>query len=160
MDGPTRKDYNGRVVPDSRPTGKQSHNVQTLGDHSGWMDAPTKKDNDWAVPDSRPTGKQSHRVVNLMVPPLLVQTSGFNASLSSAPSAPPIPEDVLGEEPIQYPSIDLNPVDLPVPATIDYGASTTNDGKGGGSSSCIICWEAPIEGRASPAVIWLVACLV
>ncbi|XVF32385.1 hypothetical protein REPUB_Repub17cG0077600 [Reevesia pubescens] len=150
-DGPTRNDYNGWGVPDSRPTGKQSHDVQTLGDHSGWMNAPTKKDNDWGVADSRLTDKQSHHVENLMDPPPLVQTIGFNASMSSAPSAPPIPEDVFGEEPIHYPSIDHNPVDLLVPATTDYGASTTNDAKeGGGSSSCIICWEAPVEGACIP----------
>ncbi|XP_022758433.1 putative E3 ubiquitin-protein ligase XBAT35 isoform X3 [Durio zibethinus] len=150
MDGPTRKDYNGWGVPGFRSTGNQSHHVQTLGDHSGWMDTPTKKDNDWAVPDSRPTGKQSHHVENLMDPPPLVQTSGFNASMSSAPSAPPIPEDVLGEEPIHYPSIDLNPVDIPAPTTTGYGAFPTNDAKDGGSSSCIICWEAPIEGACIP----------
>ncbi|KAG8477784.1 hypothetical protein CXB51_027743 [Gossypium anomalum] len=83
MDGPTRKDYNGWGVLDSGPT------VQTLGDHSGWMDARTKKENDWAVPDSRPTGKQSHQVQSLLDPPAHVQTSGFNASMS--PSAPLLP---------------------------------------------------------------------
>ena len=150
MDGPTRKYYNGWGVPDSRPTGKQNLRVQTVGDNSGWMDAPTKKDNDCAVPDSRATGKQSHHVQNLMDPPPLVPTSGFNASISSAPSAPPIPEDVLGEEPIHYPSIDFNTVDVSVPATTGYGASTTNDAKGDVSSSCIICWEAPIEGACIP----------
>ncbi|XWS46984.1 hypothetical protein CRYUN_Cryun14cG0114900 [Craigia yunnanensis] len=135
----------------SEPTGKQSHHVQTVGDHSGWVDARTKIDNNWAVPDSRATGKQSHHVQNLMDPPPLVATSGFNASISSAPFAPPIPEDVLGEEPIQYPSIDFNSVDMPIPATIGYGASTTNDAKeGDGSSSCIICWESPIEGACIP----------
>ncbi|XVF80995.1 hypothetical protein PTKIN_Ptkin15bG0121100 [Pterospermum kingtungense] len=116
----------------------------------GWMDAPTEK-NDWGVPDSRPTGKQSHHVQNLMDPPLLVPTSVFNASVSSAPSAPPIPEDVLGEEPIIYPSIYLNQVDTPAPASTGDGASKTNDdAKGGDSSSCIICWEAPIEGACIP----------
>ncbi|XVF21573.1 hypothetical protein REPUB_Repub12eG0101200 [Reevesia pubescens] len=81
----------------------------------------------------------------------LVQKSGFHASMSSAPSAPPIPEDVLGEEPIHYPLIDLNPVEFSVPATTDYRASTTNDAKEeGGSSSCIICWEAPVEGACIP----------
>ncbi|XVF80994.1 hypothetical protein PTKIN_Ptkin15bG0121000 [Pterospermum kingtungense] len=151
MDGPTRKDYKGWGVPDSRPTGKQSHHVQSLGDHSGWTGAPTKKDNDWAVPDSKPTGKQTHHVQNLMDPHSLVPTSGFNASVSPAPSAPPIPEDVFREEPIIYPSTDLNQADMHVPATAVDGASETNDdAKGGGSSSCIICWEAPIEGACIP----------
>lgn len=142
MGGPTRKDYNGWGVLDSGPS------VQTLGDHSGWMDARTKKENDWDVPDSRPTGKQSHQVQSLLDPPAHVQTSGLNASMS--PSAPPIPDDVLVEEPSQYPSIDFNPVHLPATTTTDHGASTTNDAKGDGSSSCIICWEAPVEGACIP----------
>ena len=130
------------------PAVEQSHLELS---NTGWMDGPTRKDyNGWGVPDSRPTGKQSHHVQNLMDPPPLVPTSGFNASISSAPSAPPIPEDVLGEEPIKYPSIDFNQVDMSVPATTGYGASTTNDAKGDGSSSCIICWEAPIEGACIP----------
>ncbi|XVE77925.1 hypothetical protein DITRI_Ditri13aG0103500 [Diplodiscus trichospermus] len=150
MDGPTRKECKGWGVPDTRPTAKQSRHVETLGDHSGWMDAPIK-DNNWAVPESRPTGKRSHHVQNLMDPPPIVSTSGSNASISSAPSAPPIPEDILGEEPIHYPSIDINPVDMPVPATTSSGVSTAKDAEGGGgSSSCVICWEAPIEGACIP----------
>ncbi|KAE8676238.1 putative E3 ubiquitin-protein ligase XBAT34 [Hibiscus syriacus] len=109
IDEPTRKDYNGWGVQDSWPTGKQSQHVQTLGDHSGWMEARPEKGNDWTVPDSRPTGKRSHHVQNLSDPPPLVQKSGFNASVSSSPSAPPIPDDLLVEESRWYPLVDLDP---------------------------------------------------
>ncbi|KAK9040975.1 hypothetical protein V6N11_016108 [Hibiscus sabdariffa] len=150
IDGPTRKDYSGWGVQDSGPTGKQSHHVQTLGDHSGWMEARPEKDKGWAVPDSRPTGKQSHHVQNLSDPPPPVQTSGYDASISSCPSAPPIPDDLLVEEPSWYPSVDLDPEHLPAPMKTEHGASATNDAKGDGSASCIICWEAPVEGACIP----------
>ncbi|EOX94438.1 XB3 in, putative isoform 2 [Theobroma cacao] len=151
MDGPARKDYNGWGASDSRPAGKQSHHVQTLGDHSRWMDGPTNKDyNDWGVADSRPSGEQSHHVQNLADPSPLVQTSAVYVTDSSAPSAPPIPKDVLDEGLIHYPSIDPNPADLPVSVTTGYGASANDVKEQGGSSSCIICWEAPIEGACIP----------
>ncbi|OMP11107.1 hypothetical protein COLO4_04034 [Corchorus olitorius] len=133
------------------PAVRQAHSESS---DTGRRDQPTRNDyNGWYVPGFRPTGKESHPVQNLTDPPPIVQTSGTNASISTAPSAPPAPDDILGEGPIHYPSIDLNPVDLPVPLTTGNGASASqkNDAKEKASSSkCIICWEAPVEGACIP----------
>ncbi|RVW46884.1 putative E3 ubiquitin-protein ligase XBOS34 [Vitis vinifera] len=66
-----------------------------------------------------------------------------------APSAPPIPE-ALTEGPVYYPPIDLSPVDLSVPAAEYDAAGTSKTKDKGDSSSCVICWEAPIEGACIP----------
>ncbi|CAK7346390.1 unnamed protein product [Dovyalis caffra] len=93
---------------------------------SGWMDEAPKEDyNGWGVPNMRSSGSQ-------------------------APSAPPIPDGALDEGTIHYPSIDFSPVDFSVPAS-ENGASEKSDvNDGDTSSSCIICWEAPVEGACIP----------
>lgn len=122
--------------------------------NNGWMDEPAREDyNGWGVPDSGPVGNQNkHAQTSDNVPTVVPSNNGISMLVpsASAPSAPPIPEDVLDEGPIHYPSVDYSPVDLSVPA-IEAGASVGNDVKdGGSSSSCVICWEAPIEGACIP----------
>ncbi|XP_015582609.2 putative E3 ubiquitin-protein ligase XBAT34 [Ricinus communis] len=116
---------------------------------SGWMDNSKKEDynyNGWDVPNSRPIGDQGRVETRTDTP--VAQTSG--AIVATAPSAPPIPDEALGEGPIRYPSIDFGPLDSLVPP-VEHGGSAASDVKnGGGSSSCIICWEAPIEGACIP----------
>ncbi|XP_065876061.1 putative E3 ubiquitin-protein ligase XBAT34 [Euphorbia lathyris] len=78
----------------------------------------------------------------------IVHASGINTRWASpAPSAPFIPEGTIDEGLIRYPSIE-GLVDSPVPL-VEHGAPVKND-DGGGSSSCIICWEAPVEGACIP----------
>ncbi|KDP26523.1 hypothetical protein JCGZ_17681 [Jatropha curcas] len=114
---------------------------------SGWMDKEEKEDyNGWGVSSSGSTGNQGH-VENIDNTSHVVQTSGV--IIASAPSAPPIPDEAL-DGPIQYPTIDFSPVD-PVFPPVECGASVKINVKDGdGSSSCIICWEAPVEGACIP----------
>lgn len=58
------------------------------------------------------------------------------------PSAPALTDEVLSDGPIRYPVIDSSMLEK------NY---TTEDGsKGAGSSSCVICFDAPVEGACVP----------
>jgi hypothetical protein len=86
------------------------------------------------------------------VSPVVPTNNDVSTPVSSAsvPSAPPIPDGVLDEGPIHYPSIDFSPVEWSIPATED-GGPVINDVKDEDSSSlCVICWEAPIAGACIP----------
>ncbi|XP_041006469.1 putative E3 ubiquitin-protein ligase XBAT34 isoform X1 [Juglans microcarpa x Juglans regia] len=132
---------------------------------NGRMDQPSKEDyNGWDLPDSGTVGiTTQHGQTSGNVSPVAPTNSGVSTSASaSVPSAPPIPKECLDEGPIHYPSIDFSPVDWSVPARED-GASVTNDVKDeGSSSSCIICWEAPVEGACIPCghMAGCMSCLV
>lgn len=124
----------------------------TKASHNGWMDKPAKEDyNGWGAANSGPTSEQSQAVQTHTNPPPVVQpSSAISASVSTAPSAPPIPEQESGKCPIHYPSVENNLVDLHVPV-VEYGSSASTYVKDEGNSSlCIICWEAPIEGACIP----------
>ncbi|XP_059433101.1 probable E3 ubiquitin-protein ligase XBOS34 isoform X2 [Corylus avellana] len=142
--------------------GNSSHNgwsttVGTTIEVAGsnvWMDNPPKQDyNGWGLPDSGPVGHPTqHARTNNNVSPVVPTNNDVSTPVSSAsvPSAPPIPDEVLDEGPIHYPSIDFSPVEWFIPAKED-GGSVTNDVKDEDtSSSCVICWEAPIEGACIP----------
>ncbi|XP_062080349.1 putative E3 ubiquitin-protein ligase XBAT34 [Humulus lupulus] len=118
----------------------------------GWMDEQTKDDyNGWSVNDSRPLGNRTkHAQTNEESTSTGHINQSTYASVPSAPSAPPIPEEHLFEGPIHYPSIDLSTDVSTQP--LDNEANSSNGKKDGGdsSSSCVICWEAPIEGACIP----------
>ncbi|KAK9281870.1 hypothetical protein L1049_004777 [Liquidambar formosana] len=126
--------------------------TQSEASSSGWIDERVNEEyNGWGVPESGAIANPTqHTQTQDKIPPIIPTTNEISASISSVPSAPPIPEEDLYEGPIHYPSIDISPVDLSVPA-IEDGPSRENDGdNGGGSSSCVICWEAPVEGACIP----------
>ncbi|CAN0904689.1 Putative E3 ubiquitin-protein ligase XBAT35 [Linum grandiflorum] len=69
---------------------------------------------------------------------------------SSVPSAPPIVEEIVEDGPIQYPRIDFEPV---IMASAPMEESPVKQGEkkeDGGSSVCVICLDAPVEGACVP----------
>lgn len=118
---------------------------------SGWADESKRGEfNGLGVPESRLIRNQTQLNKTQNNIPQVVQTNNTNPVLASpAPSAPPIPE-ALTEGPVYYPPIDLSPVDLSVPAAEYDAAGTSKTKDKGDSSSCVICWEAPIEGACIP----------
>lgn len=120
---------------------------------SGWADQSKREEefNGWGVPESRPVDNQTQHNNTQNNVPQVVQTSNTNPVLTSlAPSAPPLPE-ALTDGPVYHPPIDFIPVDLPVPAAENDAAGTSNTKDDeGDSSSCVICWEAPVEGACIP----------
>ena len=120
---------------------------------SRWMDAPTKDDyNGWSVDDSGPLNSPSnHAQTHCENTPAVPMNHNFSASDSSAPSAPPIPDEHLDEGPIypSIPSIDLG-VDNSIQPINNESLVPNGMTTGSDSSSCVICWEAPIEGACVP----------
>lgn len=75
----------------------------------------------------------------------------------SVPSAPPITDNVRDDGPIEYPSIDSSPVDML--STVENLPASEN--KGGDSSTCVVCLDAPSEAACVPCghVAGCISCL-
>ncbi|GAB4843117.1 hypothetical protein Ancab_013093 [Ancistrocladus abbreviatus] len=76
-------------------------------------------------------------------------TSKGSNTPTSVPSAPSIENEILDNDLIHYPSIDASPVDMSSPA-VENSDTTEGEKKKGGSSSCVICLDAPVEGACVP----------
>ncbi|KAL5561917.1 hypothetical protein UlMin_031664 [Ulmus minor] len=119
--------------------------------NNGWMGEKVKEDyNGWEVHDSRPPANPTKHVqVVGESTPIVSVNDGIIVPALSKPSAPPLPEELLSEGSIRYPSIDFGQDDST--KLIENEPSTSNDTKhGGGSSSCIVCWEALVQGACIP----------
>lgn len=144
------------------PMSSDAHNGWGLASHSGtscsgWTDEPAKEEyNGWDVPDSGPNSQVVQTHTNPA--PSVDTSSGISTSV---PSAPPLPEEISNEGPIHYPSVESSPVRLytpPVEGSSSVTSKLKNEGTlltddikdEGTSSSCVICWEAPIEGACIP----------
>lgn len=117
---------------------------------SGWLDkTPEDSYNGWSLVSETGSTSSSNPAENTL--PSTVATTQEIPATTSNPSAPPIPEGAQ-DGPIHYPSIDASPIDIstptiPEPKTAKVGATNDDDG---GSSSCIICFDAPVEGACIP----------
>ncbi|GMN48988.1 hypothetical protein TIFTF001_018153 [Ficus carica] len=110
---------------------------------TGWVDEQVKEDyNGWSTHDQepRPHGNQTKQSqASDESTQIVSENNNVSVSLSPAPSAPLLPEEILLEEPIHYPTIDLG--------SDTFSQPTNNEAS---ASSCVICWEAPIEGACIP----------
>ncbi|CAJ1976435.1 unnamed protein product [Sphenostylis stenocarpa] len=126
--------------PDTRPNvdASSSSSAVNAGNH-GFLGTPNSNTSDSElVQEANPGGNSQHL------------KSHVNASaLDFNPSAPPIVGDIPTDGPIQYPSIDLSPVDI---ASSDVEKLRNEEGKtaSGNGSSCVICLDAPAEGACIP----------
>ena len=115
--------------------------------------------NPTSVTDSVQTGRvgnsSQHVQINDNVP-IAPSSSGLNL----VPSAPPIDDKIPPGGPIQYPSIDLSPVNMSASDTERLPKEEEMVSVGGGSS-CVICLDAPAEGACIPCghVAGCMACL-
>ncbi|KAI4345780.1 hypothetical protein L6164_012876 [Bauhinia variegata] len=129
-------------LPDAGPTFEgSSSSGQT---HTGKNDSlgPTKPNINISefVHEAGPSGSSSqHAQIHEDIP---AQTA---TGLDSIPSAPPV-DGIPEDGPIQYPSIDLSPVDISSPAV----GKLPKEEKDVASGSCAICLDAPAEGACIP----------
>ncbi|KAL9266383.1 putative E3 ubiquitin-protein ligase XBOS34, partial [Drosera capensis] len=65
------------------------------------------------------------------------------------PSAPIIMDEVMDDGPIHYPSIDLDEINMPEPVG-HYMGTLDAERKVDGSSSCVVCLDALVEGACVP----------
>ncbi|GAB2213492.1 hypothetical protein Droror1_Dr00017796 [Drosera rotundifolia] len=114
---------------------------------SGWLDEPTKPDyNGWDVPDPKAQTSSQPPPEAVVAPAHTAPTSTMTSvPAAAAPPVPPLPDD----GPINYPTIDSSPVDVAAFGIKDH-VSARSKGKGTSESSCVICWEAPVEGACVP----------
>eukprot|EP00850_Spirogloea_muscicola_P015351 SM000117S25471 [mRNA] locus=s117:40520:44208:- [translate_table: standard] len=95
----------------------------------------------------------------------LPRSAGAGASLNQEPpSAPPLPEDLspaysIPEPAVQYPSVDMTPVDMVDSMGATGAPSGGEEPKKGGQ--CIVCWDAPASVVCIPCghVAGCMACL-
>lgn len=72
-------------------------------------------------------------------------------SLDTIPSAPPVTDEITEDGPVQYPSIDVGPVDVSSPSIEQLpGSKSKVKGDKDATSSCVICLDAPAEGACVP----------
>eukprot|EP00262_Sarcandra_glabra_P002942 TRINITY_DN1335_c0_g1_i1.p1 TRINITY_DN1335_c0_g1~~TRINITY_DN1335_c0_g1_i1.p1 ORF type:complete len:498 (+),score=80.51 TRINITY_DN1335_c0_g1_i1:171-1664(+) len=121
---------------------------------SGWADeSASGAHNGWDVSE---TGSSSnppqHNQSQLSMPGVVVPLSQSSdpPTAASIPSAPPIPEESTYAGPIAYPSIDSSPVDISMPTMEIRPGTSEPKGDPGTSSSCVICFDAPVEGACIP----------
>ncbi|CAL0299675.1 unnamed protein product [Lupinus luteus] len=171
MDKPFKNDQNGWGSPDSKPVEQSTkNNLGSSSDSSyngwgtslgarhsselntnGWMDKPAKDDyNGWGSLDSKPVDQLTDNVQSRDDnSPIVSSASCSFASSHFVPSAPPIPDDVLSEGQLHYPSIHSPALDMHVPSMVEPAMSIGKN-KGARDSSCAICWDAAIEGACIP----------
>ncbi|XP_011030497.1 PREDICTED: putative E3 ubiquitin-protein ligase XBAT34 [Populus euphratica] len=79
----------------------------------------------------------------------------------SVPSAPPTVDELIEDGPIHYPSIDSSPLDISSLPIENLPENTGEKKEDGGSSSCVICLDAPVEGACIPCghMVGCMSCL-
>uniref|UniRef100_A0A5B6ZC16 Putative E3 ubiquitin-protein ligase XBAT35 isoform X1 n=1 Tax=Davidia involucrata TaxID=16924 RepID=A0A5B6ZC16_DAVIN len=103
------------------------------------------------IQEARSSGTPLQHIQTQSDIPALVQTTDESLVPAPFPSAPPNANAVIDNGPIHYPSIDSNPIDLSsltmenLPARVEERKEDS-----GGSSSCVICLDSPIEGACIP----------
>lgn len=116
-------------------------NTSNLGSHG--MPNP-KTSGSLPVNEGGSSGNSSQQVHIHDDVPVSLSSSDSN----STPSAPPIVDETPIDGPIHYPSIDLSPVDIS--SAVEKSPKEDKNAVGSGSSSCVICLDAPAEGACIP----------
>lgn len=101
------------------------------------------------VQESGPSGSSAQHFQSHNSVPSAVQTNLENPSPVSVPSAP-VANAATDDGPIQYPSIDMRPIDLSSPAVAVISSSGHENEVDTSASSCTICLDAPLEGACIP----------
>ncbi|KAI4318038.1 hypothetical protein L6164_025848 [Bauhinia variegata] len=131
-------------LPDSQPSfeGSSSSGQTYSGNYGSLGPSKLNMNSSESVHEADPRGSSNQHVrIHDKVP-------GQTASgLDSFPSAPPNIDDIPAHGPVRYPSINISPVDMPSPAVEKL---PTEEKKDVGSSSCVICLDAPAEGACIP----------
>jgi len=120
---------------------------------------PKTTSSGWAPYESVSSGSstQQTKILNSSVADVQTATDAQD----SVPSAPPIVDELIEDCPIHYPSIDSNPLDFSSLPLENLPENTGEKKEDGGSSSCVICLDAPVEGACIPCghMVGCMSCL-
>ncbi|GFS31099.1 hypothetical protein Acr_00g0015600 [Actinidia rufa] len=140
------------VVPATAPS-----SAEDVDSHSGWgtsaASAAQTTSSGCEIQEAGPGGNPTQNIQNQSDIPATVETTPSLPTTVSLPSAPPVENLVIDNGPIQYPSVDFSPIDLPshivenLPGRED---ERKEDMDASSSSSCVICLDAPVEGACIP----------
>ncbi|PSS33759.1 E3 ubiquitin-protein like [Actinidia chinensis var. chinensis] len=129
----------------------------SFSSHSGWgtsaASAAQTTSSGCEIQEAGPGGNPTQNIQNQSDIPATVETTPSLPTPVSLPSAPPVENLVIDNGPIQYPSVDFSPIDLPshivenLPGRED---ERKEDMDASSSSSCVICLDAPVEGACIP----------
>lgn len=120
----------------------QNNSVNSSSSNPGASNAPALASIEWPGHGTAAIGS-SHSTEHKQIQHDSVAPTMHTSDLIA--SAPPIPDG-----PIHYPSIDSTPVDLSSPTVESVPAKVGDKKEDGGSSSCVICLDAPVEGACIP----------
>ncbi|OIT06914.1 PREDICTED: putative E3 ubiquitin-protein ligase XBAT35 isoform X1 [Nicotiana attenuata] len=156
-DGPALEEYNGWAVPQPRP-GHRDASAEVH--YQGW--GKTAKDSALpSISNTTSSGVSScetmdktnnapeYTPINYLVENTETQEGNPTFDVV-APSAPPVPDEVVHEEAVHYPAIDLSPLNLSIPPGEQAASVTTERENKHEPALCIICWEASVEGACVP----------
>ncbi|KAF5465928.1 hypothetical protein F2P56_015890 [Juglans regia] len=149
---------------DAHPSSEASsstsgNNPMNMSSQSG-LDVPIapapNTSSEWAVHENGPDDTSSQQTQNNYI-----SSTQKNPDPGLVPSAPSMADEIVEDGPIQYPSIDSTPVDLPSQIAKDVSATTGEKKDDGGASSCVICLDAPVEGACIPCghMVGCMSCL-
>uniref|UniRef100_A0A6N2MQT6 RING-type domain-containing protein n=1 Tax=Salix viminalis TaxID=40686 RepID=A0A6N2MQT6_SALVM len=109
---------------------------------------PKVTSSEWALHEAGATSSstQQTRIQNSSIPDVQTATD----VQGPVPSAPAIVDEIVEDGPIHYPSIDSSPIDTSSLSVENLPENMGEKKKDGGSSSCVICLDAPVEGACIP----------
>ncbi|KAG6759230.1 hypothetical protein POTOM_035702 [Populus tomentosa] len=120
---------------------------------------PKTTSSGWAPYEGVSSGSstQQTKILNSSVADVQTATDAQN----SVPSAPPIVDELIEDGPIHYPSIDSSPLDISSLPLENLPENTGEKKEDGGSASCVICLDAPVEGACIPCghMVGCMSCL-
>ncbi|KAG6727016.1 hypothetical protein I3843_02G096600 [Carya illinoinensis] len=133
-------------------------NTNHSGLHVSKAPAPNPTSSEWPVRETTsPEGNSSLQTQNHdgITATQTIRTPG------SIPSTPPNADETMGDGPIRYPSIGSTSVEMSSPNFKNVPTRVGEKNDDGGSSSCVICLDAPIEGACIPCghMVGCMSCL-
>ncbi|XP_074338175.1 putative E3 ubiquitin-protein ligase XBAT35 isoform X1 [Apium graveolens] len=143
-----------QLFPDAHASTSSADSSQIMyhnGSAAMEASAPHKgRSNESKVHEVGSSGTSSQHMDTEPDIPTVNHTTDETSGLVSAPSAPLITDAIIDDGPVHYPSIDSTPVGLSSQEVETSPTITAEMKQEAGTTSCVICLDAPVEGACIP----------